>query len=353
MEFKNETDPHEAFHGGQLQGQFSQPHQIRQPPPLSYQPPSHMTNQHDGRIMVPKGKEHELLIATPSDAGGQGHQQNSAEQHFKHQQRPLFNPPHGPPPFRGDQGHPKPPHLAAVQSGQEALTANILKEFLSKAQGIGKPPPRYPGPPPPHHGGGNIWGPPGKQNVLHGGPQHGGKPFQASKEVANDLQAEGGEFPGPVVQYGGVLGPNPAGPWPQGPEAPDMAKIVTLDVKCEKNVMRIFVAFDRPFYGVIFSKVRENAIAIALMTPNMVSAFDLLLFFRVTTIMCTVFTYLPDWDIPPPTLISESTPVVLKAVRENLLHMERLALALDLILKISLLFSTTLKFKKYGIRPAN
>ncbi|KAH7639155.1 hypothetical protein HUG17_3188 [Dermatophagoides farinae] len=35
---------------------------------------------------------------------------------------------------------------------------------------------------------------------------------------------------------------------------PELAKIVHLDVKCEKNFMKVSVEFDRPFNGIIFSK---------------------------------------------------------------------------------------------------
>ncbi|XP_055528050.1 uncharacterized protein LOC129720585 isoform X1 [Wyeomyia smithii] len=34
----------------------------------------------------------------------------------------------------------------------------------------------------------------------------------------------------------------------------DMPKIVSLDVKCEKQGMKVFVQFDKPFFGIIFSK---------------------------------------------------------------------------------------------------
>lgn len=40
--------------------------------------------------------------------------------------------------------------------------------------------------------------------------------------------------------------------WPA--PAPDMPKIVSLDVKCEKNAMRVFLSFDKPFFGIVFSK---------------------------------------------------------------------------------------------------
>ena len=35
---------------------------------------------------------------------------------------------------------------------------------------------------------------------------------------------------------------------------PDMPKIVSLDVKCEKNLMKVYLSFDKPFYGIVFSK---------------------------------------------------------------------------------------------------
>lgn len=38
----------------------------------------------------------------------------------------------------------------------------------------------------------------------------------------------------------------------------DMPKIVSLDVKCEKNFMKVFLAFDKPFYGIVFSKGHYN-----------------------------------------------------------------------------------------------
>jgi hypothetical protein len=37
-----------------------------------------------------------------------------------------------------------------------------------------------------------------------------------------------------------------------------MPKIVSLDVKCEKNFMKVFLAFDKPFFGIVFSKGHYN-----------------------------------------------------------------------------------------------
>lgn len=41
--------------------------------------------------------------------------------------------------------------------------------------------------------------------------------------------------------------------WPASP-GNDMPKIVSLDVKCEKNSMKVYLGFDKPFYGIVFSK---------------------------------------------------------------------------------------------------
>lgn len=40
--------------------------------------------------------------------------------------------------------------------------------------------------------------------------------------------------------------------WPA--PVPDMPKIISLDVKCEKNLMKVYLGFDKPFYGIVFSK---------------------------------------------------------------------------------------------------
>lgn len=40
--------------------------------------------------------------------------------------------------------------------------------------------------------------------------------------------------------------------WPVA--TPDMPKIISLDVKCEKSLMKVYLGFDKPFYGIVFSK---------------------------------------------------------------------------------------------------
>ncbi|KAH0945437.1 hypothetical protein HN011_000822 [Eciton burchellii] len=51
---------------------------------------------------------------------------------------------------------------------------------------------------------------------------------------------------------GGVSSAIGVEPWPA--PTPDMPKIVSLDVKCEKNLMKVYLGFDKPFYGIVFSK---------------------------------------------------------------------------------------------------
>ncbi|GJQ74750.1 putative zona pellucida (ZP) domain protein [Trypoxylus dichotomus] len=80
-----------------------------------------------------------------------------------------------------------------------------------------------------------------------GGPARGnnhGKPFE--KDTYN-----GPPPPLPPKQamdkYGTV-----GDTWPT--PVPDMPQIISLDVKCEKNLMKVYLGFDKPFYGIVFSK---------------------------------------------------------------------------------------------------
>jgi hypothetical protein len=63
--------------------------------------------------------------------------------------------------------------------------------------------------------------------------------------------------PAPPPQQQSYSKPSAAAPvadesWPK--TQPDMPKIISLDVTCEKNLMKVYVEFDKPFYGIIFSK---------------------------------------------------------------------------------------------------
>nr|CAH7756560.1 unnamed protein product [Callosobruchus chinensis] len=72
------------------------------------------------------------------------------------------------------------------------------------------------------------------------------KPFE-SKNSYN------GPPPPPPKEAMDKYGTAPGGDiWPA--PVPDMPKIVSLDVKCEKSLMKVYIGFDKPFYGIVFSK---------------------------------------------------------------------------------------------------
>lgn len=92
--------------------------------------------------------------------------------------------------------------------------------------GLGLPHPR------PHH------------NVAYHGPPPPLPPSKTPSETIDKVYATGGG--------GGVSTAVGAEPWPA--PTPDMPKIISLDVKCEKNLMKVYLGFDKPFYGIVFSK---------------------------------------------------------------------------------------------------
>lgn len=105
--------------------------------------------------------------------------------------------------------------------------------------------------PNPHHG---------KQPTIfdsnsYQGPPPPPPPIQssdASDKVYKVIAANHGGLGG-LGGLGGGGGGNPSGdPWPA--PMPDMPKIVSLDVKCEKSSMKVYIGFDKPFYGIVFSK---------------------------------------------------------------------------------------------------
>lgn len=51
-------------------------------------------------------------------------------------------------------------------------------------------------------------------------------------------------------KYGTAPGGDEIWPAPH----PEMPKIISLDVKCEKASMKVYLGFDKPFYGIVFSK---------------------------------------------------------------------------------------------------
>jgi len=88
----------------------------------------------------------------------------------------------------------------------------------------------------PHHSKPNY-----DHNQYHGPPPPPPKLAQPPPDNVDKIYKAGP--PGPPI---GV------DPWPA--PTPEMPKIVSLDVKCEKNSMKVYIGFDKPFYGIVFSK---------------------------------------------------------------------------------------------------
>ncbi|XP_050099241.1 uncharacterized protein LOC126579734 [Anopheles aquasalis] len=134
---------------------------------------------------------------------------------------PKHGPGHGAVHGHG-HGHHGPPSRASLGHGQPFGPPPLLPV-----------PHAYHGPPPPP--------PPPPSAQQQQGPQ-----VAAAK--VHSLELTGG---GPAEKaYGGPLGGNELWSSP----LQDMPKIVSLDVKCEKQGMKVFVQFDKPFFGIIFSK---------------------------------------------------------------------------------------------------
>ncbi|CAO1410196.1 unnamed protein product [Diamesa hyperborea] len=121
------------------------------------------------------------------------------------------------------------------------------KHAFAIGQPFGLPTPphmAYHGPPPPppqqqlgpinHHG--PKHGPPAKHGPIPH-PNHIAQQQHAASEITEKL-------------YGAPLSGNDLWSAP----VPDMPKIISLDVKCEKQGMKVFLRFDKPFYGIVFSK---------------------------------------------------------------------------------------------------
>lgn len=100
-------------------------------------------------------------------------------------------------------------------------------------------------------------GPPSHLNLGH--PHSHNKPFginHGKQPIFNDHNVGYNGPPPPpppprkqaMDKYGTAGGDI----WPA--PVPDMPKIISLDVKCEKNLMKVYIGFDKPFYGIVFSK---------------------------------------------------------------------------------------------------
>lgn len=84
------------------------------------------------------------------------------------------------------------------------------------------------------------------------------------------LSAGGGQLQGPHDEA-----------WPLQ-VVPDAVKIKHLQVQCEKTHMRVNIEFDRPFYGVIFSKGTSEVYCTDSRKDRFFSSFLFFLFFYVT-----------------------------------------------------------------------
>ena len=140
--------------------------------------------------------------------------------------KPVYGPPpkqqYGPPPPKPQYGSPPagPPKPAPQYGAPVKVPVNIPPPP--------KPAPQYGAPPPK----------PAPQYGAPSAPQVPSGPVQVAPAGS-----------GPSPSY---AAPTSDDPWPL--VTPKMPKIVGLDVKCEKNLMKVSISFDKPFYGIIFSK---------------------------------------------------------------------------------------------------
>ncbi|KAF5291966.1 hypothetical protein FQR65_LT11366 [Abscondita terminalis] len=138
-------------------------------------------------------------------------------------------------------------HIVSEDSGTkpDQLALESEQDGPPKKLGYNAPPPRnnqqnlpprnnggHIGLTPPHPGG-KPYGH-GKQPIFEHNSYNGPPPPLPNKQQAMDKYGTGGEI------------------WPA--PTPEMPKIVSLDVKCEKNLMKVYIGFDKPFYGIVFSK---------------------------------------------------------------------------------------------------
>jgi hypothetical protein len=109
-------------------------------------------------------------------------------------------------------------------------------------------PPKYKPPPPPKR---PVYKPPKRPPPPKKPIYKPQKPKYSPLPPKVQPQYKPAPAPQPHQQPAPVAAPADE-PWPKA--QPDMPKITSLDVTCEKNLMKVFVEFDKPFYGIIFSK---------------------------------------------------------------------------------------------------
>ena len=103
-------------------------------------------------------------------------------------------------------------------------------------------------------------------------------------------------FPYKISGVGGFdSGPSNGDPW-QIAQPANMAQIQDLQVQCEKDMMRVRIIFDRPFYGMVFSKghySNVNCVHVPSGLGQTQATFDIAL-----QVKLEVATYHLDIDFP-------------------------------------------------------
>jgi hypothetical protein len=94
------------------------------------------------------------------------------------------------------------------------------------------------------------------------GPQQGNTGMVAASSAQHPVIASAASS---AMGVGSSSGQEPQA-WPL--QAPDIPKIVNLEVKCEKNLMKVSVEFDKVFNGVVFSKGHFNQGQCVHVGPN-------------------------------------------------------------------------------------
>ena len=217
------------------------------PPQTSYNPPPQA--KPSGPIPVP--------LPVPVRPGSIVLPQKPTYNRPPPQQKPVYN---RPPPQKKPQYKPPPPKPYRPVQKPPAPRPKPQKrppppKYRPKPKPQPKPQPTYNRPrPPPKYKPKPTYAPPKPTyNKQPPKQQYVQKPRPVVKQPPPKqvyAPAPRPQAAKPVPSY--VKPSKPDDPWPQA--QPDMPKITSLDVQCEKNLMKVSIKFDKPFYGIIFSK---------------------------------------------------------------------------------------------------
>ncbi|KAJ9576292.1 hypothetical protein L9F63_006836, partial [Diploptera punctata] len=155
---------------------------------------------------------------------------------------------------RGDDPDIPGPDQIALESGDQDPGASSNNHGYPQRggphrgnQGLGLPPHSLGKPFGGHHGKQPVF----DHNIAYHGPPPPPPQQKPQPEAMDKIYGGTGGGGGGIGGLGG-LGGLGGDTWPA--PMPDMPKIVSLDVKCEKNLMKVYIGFDKPFYGIVFSK---------------------------------------------------------------------------------------------------